>query len=168
MRSALRSRWLLAVLASIVLVLDQATKYAVENLTPLGSTRALIPGILNLVHTSNPGVAFGLLADSEMPWRAPLLILFSVAVIGLIAWLLISDRAGSWLGQCGMALILGGAAGNVLDRIVRHSVTDFIDFYVGTHHWYTFNVADSAIVVGAALVLLDLLRDWRHPSEEHA
>jgi signal peptidase II len=168
MRSALRSRWLLAVLASIVLVLDQATKYAVENLTPLGSTRALIPGILNLVHTSNPGVAFGLLADSETPWRAPLLILFSVAVIGLIAWLLISDRAGCWLGQCGMALILGGAAGNVLDRIVRHSVTDFIDFYVGSHHWYTFNVADSAIVVGASLVLLDLLRDWRHPSEERA
>jgi signal peptidase II len=124
--------------------------------------------VLNLVHTSNPGVAFGLLADSETPWRAPLLILFSVVVIGLIAWLLISDRAGDWLGQCGMALILGGAAGNVLDRIVRHSVTDFIDFYVGSHHWYTFNVADSAIVVGAALVLLDLLRDWRHPSEERA
>ncbi len=128
----------------------------------------MIPGVLNLVHTSNPGVAFGLLADSQMPWRAPLLILFSVAVIGLIAWLLVTDRAGGWLGQWGMALILGGAAGNVLDRIVRHSVTDFIDFYVGSHHWYTFNVADSAIVVGAALVLLELLRDWRHPSQERA
>jgi signal peptidase II len=168
MRSASRSGWLLAILATVVLILDQASKYAVQNLTPVGSTRVLIPGVLNLVHTSNPGVAFGLLADSETPWRAPLLILFSVAVIGLIAWLLISDRAGGWLGQCGMALILGGAAGNVLDRIVRHSVTDFIDFYVGSHHWYTFNVADSAIVVGAALVLLDLLRDWRHPSEERA
>ncbi len=168
MRSASRSGWLLAVLAAVVLILDQTSKYAVQNLTPVGSTRVLIPGVLNLVHTTNPGVAFGLLADSETPWRAPLLILFSVAVIGLIAWLLISDRAGGWLGRCGMALILGGAAGNVLDRIVRHSVTDFIDFYVGSHHWYTFNVADSAIVMGAALVLLDLLRDWRHPSEERA
>jgi signal peptidase II len=128
----------------------------------------LIPGVLNLVHSSNPGVAFGLLADSQMPWRAPLLIVFSVAVIGLITWLLVTDRAGGRLGQWGMALILGGAAGNVLDRIVRHSVTDFIDFYVGSHHWYTFNVADSAIVIGAALVLLELLRDWRHPSQERA
>jgi signal peptidase II len=168
MHRASRSGWLLGILAAVVLMLDQASKYAVQNLTPIGSTRILVPGVLNLVHTSNPGVAFGLLADSETPWRAPLLILFSVAVIGLIAWLLVSDRAGGWFGQCGMALILGGAAGNVLDRIVRHSVTDFIDFYVGSHHWYTFNVADSAIVVGAALVLLDLLRDWRHPSEERA
>ena len=168
MRSSSRPAWLLTVLAAAVLILDQASKYAVENFTQAGSSRVLIPGVLNLVHTSNPGVAFGLLADSEMPWRAPLLILFSVAVIGLIAWLLVTDRAGGQLGQCGMALILGGAAGNVLDRIVRHSVTDFIDFYVGSHHWYTFNVADSAIVVGAALVLLELLRDWRHPSQERA
>jgi signal peptidase II len=168
MRRASSSGWHLAIFATVVLILDQASKYAIQNFTPIGSTHILIPGVLNLVHTSNPGVAFGLLADSETPWRAPLLILFSVAVIGLIAWLLVSDRAGGWLGQCGMALILGGAAGNVLDRIVRHSVTDFIDFYVGSHHWYTFNVADSAIVVGAALVLLDLLRDWRHPSEERA
>jgi len=168
MHPASRPAWLLTVLAAVVLILDQASKYAVENFTEAGSSRVLIPGILNLVHTSNPGVAFGLLADSQMPWRAPLLILFSVAVIGLIAWLLVTDRAGGQFGQWGMALILGGAAGNVLDRIVRHSVTDFIDFYVGSHHWYTFNVADSAIVVGAALVLLELLRDWRHPSQERA
>ncbi len=168
MRPASRPAWLLTVLAAVVLILDQASKYAVENFTQAGSSRVLIPGMLNLVHTSNPGVAFGLLADSQMPWRAPLLILFSVAVIGLIAWLLVTDRAGGQLGQWGMALILGGAAGNVLDRIVRHSVTDFIDFYVGSYHWYTFNVPDSAIVVGAALVLLELLRDWRHPSQERA
>jgi signal peptidase II len=168
MYSASRSGWLFAFLACVVLAADQATKYAVQNLTEIGSSHVLIPGMLNLVHTSNPGVAFGLLADSEMPWRAPLLIVFSVAVIGLIAWLLVTGRAGGWFGQCGMTLILGGAAGNVLDRILRHSVTDFIDFYLGSHHWYTFNVADSAIVLGAGLVLLELLRDWRHPSQERA
>ncbi|HET7842488.1 MAG TPA: signal peptidase II [Candidatus Acidoferrales bacterium] len=168
MPSASRPAWLLTVLAATVLVLDQASKYVVENFTQAGSSRVLIPGMLNLVHTSNPGVAFGLLADSEMPWRGPLLILFSAAVIGLIGWLLATGRAGGRLGQCGMALILGGAAGNVLDRIAHHSVTDFIDCYVGSHHWYTFNVADSAIVIGAALVLLELLRDWRHPSQERA
>jgi len=168
MRHGSHSAWLFAVLAAAVLAADQATKYAVQNLTPVGSSRVLIPGVLNLVHTTNPGVAFGIFADSEMPWRAPLLIVFSVAVIGLIAWLLVTGRAGGWLGECGMTLILGGAAGNVLDRILRHSVTDFIDFYLGSYHWYTFNVADSAIVLGAALVVLELLRDWRHPSHERA
>lgn len=159
----------LAFVALAVLALDQATKYAVERFTAAGSSRVLIPGFLNLVHTANPGVAFGLLADSAATWMAPLLILFSVAVIGLLGWLLATGRGGGWLGQWGLALILGGAAGNVLDRVTRHSVTDFIDFYVGSHHWYTFNIADSAIVAGAALVMLELFRDWRaHPTQERA
>ncbi len=166
--SASRAGWLLGPLALAILAADQASKYAVQKLTAVGSTRVLVPGVLNLVHTSNPGVAFGLLADSEAPWRAPLLVIFSVAVIGVILWLLFTGRAGGWLGECGMTLILGGAAGNVLDRALRHSVTDFIDFYIGSYHWYTFNVADSAIVVGAGLVILELLRDWRHPAHERA
>ena len=168
MRSASRSGWLLAVLAAVVLILDQASKYAVQNFTPVGSNAC--PDSRGIEFRSHQQSGCRVRTVWPIPKRpgARLAILFSVAVIGLIAWLLISDRAGGWLGQCGMALILGGAAGNVLDRIVRHSVTDFIDFYVGSHHWYTFNVADSAIVVGAALVLLDLLRDWRHPSEERA
>jgi len=156
------------VLAAAVLGVDQASKYAVQKLTDVGSTRVLIPGVLNLVHTNNPGVAFGLLADSHAPWRAPVLIVFAVAVIGLIGWLLATGRAGGWFGRCGMTFILGGAAGNVLDRLFHHSVTDFIDFYIGSYHWYTFNLADSAIVTGAGLVMLELLRDWRHPSAERA
>ena len=156
-------------LAFAVLAADQGTKYAVERFTAAGSSRVLIPGLVNLIHTSNPGVAFGLLADSPAPWLAPVLILFSVSVIVLLAWMLATGRGGGWLGQCGLALILGGAAGNVLDRIVRRSVTDFIDFYVGSHHWYTFNLADSAIVIGAAFVILELFLDWlRHPAHESA
>jgi signal peptidase II len=85
-----------------------------------------------------------------------------------LIWLLATNRAGGWCGQCGLALILGGAAGNVLDRVLRQSVTDFIDFHVGGYHWYTFNLADSAIVIGAALVVLELFRDWRRPSHERA
>ena len=167
--SAPRSNWpALAFLAAAVVAVDQATKYAVENLTPIGSSRVLIPGVLNLAHTSNPGVAFGMLADSRTPGLAQLLILFSVSVIALLAWLLVTGRAGGWLGECGLALILGGAAGNMVDRAMRQSVTDFIDFHVGSHHWYTFNFADSAIVVGAGLVILQLLRDARHPMGESA
>jgi signal peptidase II len=170
MNSTTRSSWHgLALLTFGVLAFDQATKYAVERFTSTGSSRVLIPGFLNLVHTTNPGVAFGLLADSPTAWLAPVLILFSVALIGLLGWLLVTGRGGGWLGQWGLALILGGAAGNVLDRVTRHSVTDFIDFYVGSHHWYTFNIAESAIVVGAGLVVLELFRDWRqHPTQEQA
>jgi signal peptidase II len=161
-----RSR--LVFLAAAVLAADQSTKYAVETQTQLGTSRVLIPGCLNIVHTSNRGIAFGLLADSDMPWRGPLLTVFAVIVIALIAWLLVTGRAGGRLGEYGMTLIMGGAMGNVLDRILHHSVTDFIDCYIGSHHWYTFNVADSMIVVGAGLVIVELLRDWRHPSQERA
>ncbi|MGC2418190.1 MAG: signal peptidase II [Candidatus Acidiferrales bacterium] len=168
MLSGSRSAWPLVLLALAVLAADQATKFAVDRMMPSGTSRVIIPGMLNLIHTSNPGVAFGLFADSDMPWRAPLLIVFSAAVIGLIVWLLVTGRAGGWPGRSGMTLILGGAVGNVLDRVLHHSVTDFIDFYIGTHHWYTFNLADSAIVVGAGLVILELLRDWRHPTHERA
>jgi signal peptidase II len=168
MSSASRSTGPLILLALAVLAADQASKFAVDRMMTPGSSRVLVPGMLNLIRTSNPGVAFGLFADSDMPWRAPLLIVFSAGVIGLIAWLLMTGRAGGWPGRCGMTLILGGAVGNVLDRLLHRSVTDFIDFYIGTHHWYTFNVADSAIVVGAGLVILELLRDWRHPTHERA
>ncbi len=168
MSAARRLAWPLAVLVIFVLAADQLTKYAVETFTSNGSLRVLVPGLLNLVHTNNPGVAFGIFANSEMPWRAPLLIAFSAGVMSLIVWLLATGRAGGWFGQYGMTLILGGAAGNLLDRITRRSVTDFIDFHVGSHHWYTFNVADSAIVIGASLVVLELLRDWRHPTQESA
>ena len=165
-----RSGWYsLGFIALGALVADQVSKYVVERSIAIDAPRVtIIPGLVNLARTSNPGVAFGLGADSQAPWMAPLLILFSLAVIGLLVWLLATNRAGGKLGQCGLALILGGAAGNVLDRVMRHSVTDFIDFHIGGYHWYTFNLADSAIVIGAAFVVMELFRDWHHPSQERA
>jgi signal peptidase II len=158
----------LVLLAFGVLAADQASKYLVQKSISGGSLHVLIPGMLNVVHTNNPGVAFGLGADSHAPWLASVLIAFSISVIALLVWLLATGRAGGWLGQAGLALILGGAAGNVLDRVLHRSVTDFIDFHLGSYHWYTFNLADSAIVIGAGLVVLELFRDWRHPSQERA
>jgi signal peptidase II len=164
-----RSGWALVLVAVTVLVADQLSKYAVDKFTPRGSSQVIIPGLLNLVHTSNPGVAFGLFADSQASWHVPLLILFAVVVIGLIVWMLATGRAGGAMGRYGLALILGGAAGNNLaDRVFHGSVTDFIDFHLGSYHWYTFNIADSAIVIGAALVILELLRDGRRVGQEHA
>lgn len=160
-------KWQL-LLACAALLADQISKHAVEKYTEVGVMRVLVPGMLNLVHTNNPGVAFGIFAETNSPWLSPLLIVFSASVIVFLIWLLATGRAGGRLGQSGIALILGGAAGNVLDRLARRSVTDFIDFHVGAHHWYTFNLADSAIVLGAGLVLLELLRDWRQPTKERA
>src|ERR1700722_5744760 len=87
----------LVFLALAVLALDQATKYAVERYTTVGSSRVLIPGLFNLVHPPSPGRAFGLLAASPTAWLAPVLIVFSLSVIGLLAWLLVSGRGGGWL-----------------------------------------------------------------------
>jgi signal peptidase II len=107
----------LGIISLGALAADQLSKHAVEKHTTVGSLRVVIPGLLNLVHTTNPGVAFGLFADSETPWRGPLLISFSVAVIAMLVWLLATGRAGGRLGECGLALILGGAMGNVLVHI---------------------------------------------------
>src|SRR5579871_7034748 len=161
-----RRVWPLAAVAGAVLALDQVSKYAVKKFTEPGSMHELIPGLLNFVHTTNPGVAFGILADSQAHWRTPLLIAVSLAVMSFIVWLIATDRAGGALGQYGVALVLGGAAGNLYDRVMRQSVTDFIDFHIGSYHWYTFNIADSAIVIGAGLIVLELLKDWRSPHHE--
>lgn len=155
----------LVLIAAAALFADQVSKFAIDRWVEPDSLHVVVPGLINLTHTTNPGVAFGLGADSTAPWMAPVLILFSMAVIVLLVWLLATNRAGGSLGRTGLALILGGAAGNVLDRVLRHSVTDFIDFYIGSHHWYTFNLADAAIVIGAGLVVLELFRDWHHAPE---
>jgi signal peptidase II len=160
-----RKSWLLFIVLG-VLAVDQATKYAVEQIIARDFTHVLIPGLLNLVNTHNSGVAFGFLADSKSPWVATLVMFFSASVMVFLIWLLASGRAGGRLGQIGLSLILGGAAGNMLDRLVHRSVTDFIDIHWQGYYWPAFNAADSAIVAGASLVLLELLRDWRNAARE--
>src|ERR1700723_3931148 len=108
MAAASRVRGLaLGIISLGALAADQLSKHAVEKHTAVGSLRVVIPGLLNLVHTTNPGVAFGLFANSENPWRGPLLIAFSVAVIAMLLWLLATGRAGGPWGEWGLALILG-------------------------------------------------------------
>ena len=105
-------------------------------------------------------------ANAQSPVVRFLLVLFSIGVIVFLFWLLAAERAGGRTGQIGMALIIGGAVGNVLDRLTRRGVTDFIDLHIQNHHWPTFNVADSAVVIGAVLVLTELFRDWGRPTEQ--
>ncbi len=158
-----KGRWLWLALA--VLAADQITKQAVSRSLAPDSLVVVIPGLFNLVHTNNAGVAFGILADAHSPWVAAALILFSLGVMALLGWFLISNRIPGRTGQVGAALILGGAAGNVLDRVLRHSVVDFLDFYFRGYHWPAFNLADSAIVIGGGLIVLSLLAEQRETAE---
>lgn len=157
------ARWLWLSLA--VIAADRATKFAIERHTSLFFRHPIIPNIVILVHNQNPGIAFGVLSESNSPWLTPLLLISSVVVIILLVWLLVTGRAGGSLAQCGIALILGGAAGNALDRLIHGGVTDFLEVHLGTYVWPAFNVADSAITIGAALVLIELLFGGRHTAE---
>ena len=147
--------------AAAVFACDRLSKWVVESKVSSMDTVRVIPGLFNIVHSENRGMAFGIMNDSNSEWRTTLLILASAAAVIFVAVMLWNakkmDRNSFW----GLTLILGGAAGNVFDRAVYGKVTDFLDFYISDYHWHTFNVADSAIVIGSALLLLDLLKPKR-------
>lgn len=149
------ARWLWLSLA--VIVADRATKFAIERYTSLFFRRNILSDVVVLVHNQNPGIAFGVFSDSSSPWLAPVLVVSSLAVIALLVWVMVTGRAGGTLAHTGLALILGGAAGNALDRLMHGGVTDFLEVRIGTFRWPAFNTADSAITIGAALVLFELL-----------
>lgn len=144
--------------AGAVFALDRLTKYLVETHLSFFDTYRVIPGFFDIVRSQNRGVAFGILNDNASQWSTLFLIVASlVAVVAVSVMLWRADRLDArtfW----GFALILGGAAGNLFDRAVSGRVTDFLLVYVRDWQWPTFNVADSAIVIGAGLLLLDMLR----------
>lgn len=151
-------------LAAAVFALDRLTKWIIETRVSAFDVHNVIPGFFDIVHSQNRGVAFGLLNDSTSAWHAMVLIVFSAAALLLVAVLLWkTSRLDRWTAT-GLALVLGGAAGNLFDRIVWGRVTDFLEFYIGDLHWPTFNVADSCIVIGSGLLLLELLRPKRQPA----
>jgi signal peptidase II len=155
----LKGRLLLLSLA--VLVLDQWSKWMVEAHLPMFATTPVIPGLLSFTHVTNTGVAFGLFAahgDVTQTWILAGVGLLALAVVMIYFWRTPhSDR----LLLTALALVAGGAVGNLMDRVAAGAVTDFIDFHVGTWHWHTFNVADSAITIGLVLMAWDALRPRR-------
>ena len=156
-----RAPWL--GLSAAVLALDQVTKMLVQTRLPLHDSRTILPDLFSLTHVTNRGALFGLLHDLPDPWRAILFTVVPFAAIVLILYFQGRTAPADRLAHGGLALILGGAAGNFLDRLRLGYVVDFLDVYVGTHHWPAFNVADSAICVGVGLLVLDLLRPHRRP-----
>jgi signal peptidase II len=150
-----RVRWLWLTL--VVVVLDRGSKAWFESQTVEGWRHQVVANFIYLVHSQNPGVAFGVLADSASIWTRVALIVGSVVVIAMLAWMLVANRSGGALSAAGLALLLGGATGNVTDRIMHGGVTDFFEVWLGSYRWPAFNVADSAIAIGAALLIIDVL-----------
>ncbi len=164
--AARSARWLWLTFA--VVVADRASKYAVEQLSSQGYRRTLIPHFADLVHSVNAGIAFGLFSESDFKWVSFLLVTASTVVILLLVWLLAAGLAGGTASQAGIALIAGGAAGNLLDRLLYGGVTDFLELYAGDFRWPAFNVADAAITIGAVLIILDLLSGEKDARRAHA
>lgn len=146
-------------LAAACAALDQATKAAVTASLPLHGSLRVVPGLFDLVHVRNRGAAFGFLNRPDMDWQFWLFLLATLVACGLILGMARTARYSRPL-FVGFGLILGGALGNLIDRVRLRAVIDFLDFYMGVWHWPAFNVADVAICTGALLVAFAL---WFRP-----
>ena len=159
------SRWSgpaeIAVIVTVV-VLDQITKFIVRSTLPLTGHVTIIPNLLDVTHVQNTGAAFGLLNAADFPYKSGVMI--GIAALALVAISLYARQLGAHerLSRYGLALILGGAFGNLIDRAIAGYVVDFVDVYWGEAHFWAFNVADAAITIGAILVLLEMVGLGRH------
>ena len=153
--------WVVVALVAI----DQATKAVVLAEVPLHSSVPVIPGLLNITHVHNTGAAFGFLNGIDFPYKW-----LVVTVAAVLALLAIATYAGKFAGETlvartGLALVLAGASGNLIDRARLGYVVDFVDAHYAGWHFWAFNVADAAITVGAAALILDIIRSPRHVPE---
>ncbi|MBV9157550.1 MAG: signal peptidase II [Acidobacteriaceae bacterium] len=153
-----------------VLLADRLSKALVQHSVSAFDSIPIIPAWLRIVHTENPGAAFGVLAEGNPFLRSLVLIGVSTLVLIAVASALWSRSSAftTTVTRVALALILGGAIGNLYDRIVHRTVTDFVEVYHGAWSFPAFNVADSAITIGAILLILDLLRPHRKPFPEKA
>lgn len=154
-------------IAVFVVLLDRMTKLAVARNISLHDNIQIIPDFFRITHVENRGAAFGLFADSPSEWKIAMLVLFSVVALVIVSTLLWRNSHSMNTTGIGLSLILGGAVGNLWDRLLSGRVVDFLLFYVGEYQWPAFNVADSAIVVGAGLLVIEILFA-KTPSEKSA
>lgn len=144
-------------IAVIVVLLDRWTKHIVARRIGLYQHIQIIPGFFRLTHTENTGAAFSLFADSSAPWKTGMLIAFSVIALVVVSVLLWKNNHAHVLTGVALSLIMGGAIGNLWDRVTSGRVVDFLLFYIKRYQWPVFNLADSAIVVGAGLLVLEIV-----------
>lgn len=156
-----------ASIIAAVVVLDRITKWYIRTSFTPWDMVTVIPRFFNIIHAENPGAAFGVLADSGGEWGRLLLVAVSLAVMGIIGAILWRGAGGA-LMRTGFSLVFGGALGNLIDRAFRGTVTDFLQFFFGNYEFPSFNVADSAITIGAALLLIDLWRSKESRAQKTA
>jgi signal peptidase II len=150
-------------IAALIVVVDHLSKWLVAQKIILHDSIDVVPGLFRLTHVQNQGAAFGLFSESPSEWKVAMLILFSVAALAVVSALLWKNGNSLNATAVALSLVFGGALGNLWDRVASGRVVDFLDFYVGSHHWPAFNIADSAIVVGALLLLSEI---FLAPQEE--
>ena len=163
--TASRRLALLGSLTATLVVFDQATKAIVRAMLPLYESVAVIPGFLSLTHVRNTGAAFGVLSSVEFPYKTTLLTLISLGALIAIVVYGIRTTARQPVAQIGLALVVGGAIGNLVDRVTAGHVVDFVDVYWRSWHFWAFNAADAGITIGAALLVVDMIRVDRYVSE---
>jgi signal peptidase II len=160
MNARLRS---VAIIAAVVIV-DRITKLYIEHNFAQWDMKPVIAGFFNIVHAENPGAAFGFLSESSSQYRGVFLVGVSLAVMAIIGTMLFRPGVKkSTLLEIALALVFGGAAGNMYDRLFRGTVTDFLQFFFGNYEFPSFNAADSAITVGACLLIIDLWNNRGKP-----
>ena len=155
---------LLGALAAVVILLDQASKALVRLRLPLHDSVEIIPGLLDFTHVRNTGAAFGFLNAVDIPMKPVLMTAIALAALVAIALFAMRTGADEPLSRIGLALVCGGATGNLIDRVTAGYVVDFVDVHWMGWHFWTFNVADSAITAGACLLILEMSVLNRHVS----
>ncbi len=146
-------------IAIAVVVLDRITKRLVVAHLAAGSTHTVIPGFFRISHVLNTGAAFSAFADTASPdFVRKALIVFSIVAVLIVGYMLLRVRHTLSFTAVALALILGGAIGNLYDRVVYHYVIDFLEVHIVHYHWPDFNVADSCIVIGACLLMIEIFR----------
>jgi signal peptidase II len=150
-------------IAATIVVLDQATKVLVKSRLPLHESVTVIPGVFDLTHVRNTGAAFGMLNNIDFAYKPAVMVIVALVALGAVASYALTLPATQRIARYGLALILGGAVGNLIDRATMGYVIDFVDVYWRGVHFWAFNVADSAITVGVALMLLDVVGVGRVP-----
>ena len=149
--------FLLASLTGLVILVDQITKLYIMQTMRLHESIPVIPNLFSLTYIRNPGAAFGLLAGSSSTFRMIFFGLTSVLALGLLGTILLRMPEREWMGRLSVAGILGGAIGNLIDRLRYGEVIDFLDFFIENYHWPAFNVADSAITVGVTFLIIHFM-----------
>lgn len=153
------------VLPMLIVAVDQATKAMVRASVPVHDSVTIIPGFLDITHALNSGAAFGILNGADFPFKTVIIALIATAALIGVGMYAASLSHHQLVARIGLALIIGGAAGNLIDRVLAGWVVDFVDVYWRTYHFWAFNVADSAISVGVTMLILDMLTTGTHVSK---